>query len=458
MHITADLDEPPDIFMAVSSILISKTFDTGMICSSEQSIIIVKDVYDEVIKELKLRGAYILNDQEKEKIAKTIIIKGKLNPAIVGQSARKIADMSGVKVPSDVKILAGEVSEIGLEEEFAQEKLSPVIAVYRAENFEDAVEKAYRLVELCGAGHTSVLYTDERKQNRIGVFACKLRTGRILINTPSSQGAIGDLYNFKLEPSLTLGCGSWGGNSVSENVGVKHLLNYKTVAERRENMLWFRIPPKVYFKRGITNLALRELQGKKRAFIVTDSFLFNSGGIYNITKVLEEINIDYQIFFGVKPEPTVSTVNEALSLVRAYEPDIIIAFGGGSPIDAAKIIWLMYEHPETDFKDIAMRFMDIRKRICKIPELGKKVQMVAIPTTSGTGSEITPFAVITDDETHIKYPIADYALTPNVAIVDPDFVDSMPKSLCAASGIDALTHAIEAYVSVLATNFTNSLR
>ncbi|GHT15296.1 aldehyde-alcohol dehydrogenase [Endomicrobiia bacterium] len=452
----AVIDETADIKMAVSSILISKTFDNGMICSSEQSIIIVKDVYDEVIKELKFRGAYILNEQEKEKIAKTIILKGKLNPAIVGQSACKIADMSGVKVPSNAKVLVGEVSEISLEEEFAQEKLSPVIAVYMAENFEDAVEKAYRLVELCGAGHTSVLYTDERKQNRINAFAGKLRTGRILINTPSSQGAIGDLYNFKLDPSLTLGCGSWGGNAVSENVGVKHLLNYKTVAERRENMLWFRIPPKIYFKRGVTNSALRELQGKKRAFIVTDRFLFNSGVIYNITKVLEEINVDYQIFFDVKPDPTVSTVNEALLLIRNYEPDVIIAFGGGSPIDAAKIIWLMYEHPETDFKNIAMRFMDIRKRICKIPELGKKAQMIAIPTTSGTGSEVTPFAVITDDETHIKYPIADYVLTPNVAIIDPDFADSMSKSLCAASGIDALTHAIEAYVSVLATNFTNS--
>jgi acetaldehyde dehydrogenase/alcohol dehydrogenase len=450
------IDETADIKMAISSILVSKTFDNGMICSSEQSIIIVKGVYDEVIKGLKLRGGYILSGHEKKKVAKTIVVKGKVNPAIVGQSACKIADMAGVKVPLDTKVLVGEISEISLEEEFAQEKLSPVIAVYMAENFEDAVEKAYRLVELCGAGHTSVLYTDERKQNRINMFAGRLRTCRILINTPSSQGAIGDLYNFKLEPSLTLGCGSWGGNSVSENVGVKHLLNYKTVAERRENMLWFRIPPKIYFKRGVTNLALRELQGKKRAFIVTDRFLFSSGIIYNITKALEEINIDYQIFFDVKPDPTVSTVNEALSLIRTYEPDVIIAFGGGSPIDAAKIIWLMYEHPETDFKDIAMRFMDIRKRICKIPELAKKAQMVAIPTTSGTGSEVTPFAVITDDETHIKYPIADYALTPNMAIIDPDFVDSMPKSLCAASGIDALTHAIEAYVSVLGANFTNS--
>ncbi|MDR1942964.1 MAG: bifunctional acetaldehyde-CoA/alcohol dehydrogenase [Endomicrobium sp.] len=452
----AIIDETANVQMAVSSILMSKTFDNGMICASEQSIIIVKEIYDAVIKELTLRGAYILKKQERDKVAKTIIIDGKLNAAIVGQPAYKIAEMAGVKVPKDTKVIAGEVSEVSLEEEFAREKLSPVIAIYKADNFEDAVEKAYQLVELCGAGHTSVLYTDERKQERITYFAKKLHTGRVLINTPSSQGGIGDLFNFKLEPSLTLGCGSWGGNAVSENVGVKHLLNYKTVAERRENMLWFRVPPKIYFKRGATDLALRELEGRKRAFIVTDRFLFNSGAIYNITKVLEEINIDYQIFFDVKPDPTVSTINEALAMLRTYEPDIIIAFGGGSPIDAAKIMWLMYENPDTDFKDVAMRFMDIRKRICKIPELGTKAQLIAIPTTSGTGSEVTPFAVITEDSTHIKYPIADYALTPNMAIIDPNFVDSMPKGLCAASGIDALTHAVEAYVSVLATNFTNS--
>ncbi|MDR1784217.1 MAG: bifunctional acetaldehyde-CoA/alcohol dehydrogenase [Endomicrobium sp.] len=452
----AIIDETADIRMAVSSIIMSKIFDNGMICASEQSIIVIKDVYYDVIKELRLRGAYILNEHEKEKLAKIMFIEGRLNPSIVGQSAFKIADIAGIKVPLDIKILAGEVDKISLEEEFAHEKLSPVIAIYKAENFEDSVIKACKLVELCGAGHTSVLYTDEKGQDRINIFANKLQTGRILINTPSSQGGIGDLYNFKLEPSLTLGCGSWGGNAVSGNVGVKHLLNYKTVAERRENMLWFKVPPKVYFKRGATDLALRELQGKKRAFIVTDRFLFNSGTIYNVTEVLEEINIDYQIFFDVKPDPTISAINEALAMIRTYEPDVIIALGGGSPIDAAKIMWLMYEHPETNFKNIAMRFMDIRKRICRIPELGKKAQMVAIPTTSGTGSEVTPFAVIQDDETHIKYPIADYALTPNMAIIDPNFVDSMPKNLCAASGIDALTHAVEAYVSVLATNFTNS--
>ena len=452
----AIIDETADIKMAVSSILMSKTFDNGMICASEQSVVIVDSVYDEVLKEFQYRGAYLLNKKEKEKVAKTIIIDGKLNAGIVGQSAYKIAQMAGVDVPQHTKVLLGEVTKIDLSEEFSHEKLSPVLAVYRASDFDEAVQKAYELVVLGGAGHTSVLYTDERKDERINKFAAKLHTSRILINSPSSQGGIGDLYNFKLEPSLTLGCGSWGGNSVSENVGVKHLLNYKTVAERRENMLWFKVPPKVYFKRGATDLALKELKGKKRAFIVTDRYLFNSGTVYNVTNVLEEIGVDYQIFFDVKPDPTISTINDALAMVKTYEPDVIIALGGGSPIDAAKIVWLMYEQPDTVFEDIAMRFLDIRKRICELPELGKKAMMVAIPTTSGTGSEVTPFAVITDDETHVKYPIADYALTPNMAIIDPNFVDTMPQGLCAASGIDALTHAVEAYVSSLATNFTNS--
>lgn len=452
----AIIDETADIKMAVSSILMSKTFDNGVICASEQSIIVVKEVYEQVKAELEYRGAYLLNKKEKEKVAKTIIIDGRLNANIVGQSAYKIAQMAGVEVPEFAKVLVGAAKEISLAEEFAHEKLSPVIALYEATDFEDAVEKAYQLVELGGAGHTSILYTDERKQDRITTFANKLHTGRILINCPASHGAIGDLYNFRLEPSLTLGCGSWGGNAVSENVGVKHLLNYKTVAERRENMLWFRVPPKVYFKRGATDLALRELKGKKRAFIVTDRYLFNSGTVNNVTDVLEDIGVDFQIFFDVKPDPTISTINEALTMIRTYEPDVIIALGGGSPIDAAKIIWLMYEQPNTNFDDIAMRFMDIKKRICDIPDLGKKAELVAIPTTSGTGSEVTPFAVITDDETHVKYPIADYALTPNMAIIDPNFVDSMPAGLCAASGIDALTHAVEAYVSALATNFTNS--
>lgn len=452
----AIIDETADIKMAVSSILLSKTFDNGVICASEQSIIVVKEVYEQVKEELAYRGAYILNKKEKDKVAKVIIVDGKLNANIVGQPASKIALMAGIEVPESTKILVGETKEISMEEAFAQEKLSPVIALYEAKDFDEAVQKAYQLVELGGAGHTSVLYTDDRKKDRINAFANKLHTGRILINSPSSHGAIGDLYNFRLEPSLTLGCGSWGGNAVSENVGVKHLLNYKTVAERRENMLWFRVPPKIYFKRGATGLALRELKGKKRAFIVTDRYLFNSGTVYDVTNVLEDIGIDYQIYFDVKPDPTISTINEALTMIRAYEPDVIIALGGGSPIDAAKIMWLMYEQPETNFDDIAMRFLDIRKRICEMPELGKKAELIAIPTTSGTGSEVTPFAVITDDETHIKYPIADYALTPNMAIIDPNFVDSMPQSLCAASGIDALTHAVEAYVSALATNFTNS--
>lgn len=452
----AIIDETADIKMAVSSILMSKTFDNGVICASEQALVVVKDVYEAVKAELAYRGAYILNNKEREKVAKTIIINGALNANIVGQSAHKIAELAGVKVPESAKVLVGEVTDISLEEEFAHEKLSPVLALYSAKNFEEATEKAYQLIELGGAGHTSVLYTDARKQDRIDAFAKKLPTGRILINSPASHGAIGDLFNFRLEPSLTLGCGSWGGNSVSENVGVKHLLNYKTVAERRENMLWFRIPPKVYFKRGATDLALRELKGKKRAFIVTDRYLFNSGTVNVVTNVLEEIGVDFQIFFDVKPDPTISTINEALSIIRTYEPDVIIALGGGSPIDAAKIIWLMYEQPDTNFEDIAMRFMDIKKRICQIPDLGKKAELVAIPTTSGTGSEVTPFAVITDDKTHIKYPIADYALTPNMAIIDPNFVDTMPAGLCAASGIDALSHAIEAYVSALATNFTNS--
>lgn len=452
----AVIDETADIKMAVSSILMSKTFDNGMICASEQSVIVVDDVYDKVKEEFKYRGAYVLNEKEKEKVAKNILTERGVNPKIVGQSAYTIAKLCGVKVPEDTKILIGEVTNTGLEEPFSHEKLSPVLAMYSAKTFEDATEKAYKLVDQGGAGHTSVLYTDDRYPERIDAYALKLHTSRILINSPSSQGGIGDLYNFKLEPSLTLGCGSWGGNSVSENVGVKHLLNYKTVAERRENMLWFKVPPKVYFKRGATDLALRELQGKKRAFIVTDRYLFNSGTINRVTRVLDEVGIDYQIFFDVKPDPTLSTINDALQMVKTYEPDVFIALGGGSPMDAAKILWLMYEQPDTVFDDIAMRFMDIRKRICKIPDLGQKALLVTIPTTSGTGSEVTPFAVITDDKTGIKYPVTDYALTPSMAIVDPNFVDTMPQGLCAASGIDALVHAVEAYVSSYATNFTNS--
>ena len=453
----AVIDETADIQMAVSSILMSKTFDNGMICASEQSIVAVKDVYNAVKDELVKRGAYILKADEAEKVSKIILTEaGSVNPKIVGQPAYKIAELAGITVPKCAKVLVGEEVEVAMENPFSHEKLSPILALYKAEDFEEATDMAYHLVILGGAGHTSVLYTDARTQDRINYFAKKLPTGRLLINSPSSQGGIGDLYNFRLEPSLTLGCGSWGGNSGSENVGIKHLLNYKTVAGRRENMLWFKVPPKIYFKRGATDLALRELKGRQRAFIVTDRFLFDSGAVYNITKVLEDIGVDFQIFFDVKPDPTISTINEAMQMVNVYKPDVIIALGGGSPIDAAKVIWLMYEQPETVFDDVAMRFMDIRKRICDVPELGKKALMVAIPTTSGTGSEVTSFAVITDDKTHIKYPLADYALTPNMAIIDPNFVDTMPKGLCAASGIDALTHSLEAYVSSMATNFTNS--
>ena len=444
----AVIDETADIKMAVSSILMSKTFDNGMICASEQSVVVVKDVYEEVKN--------ILNSKEREKVGALVIQNGRVNPAIVGQPAAKIAEMAGIEVEPDTKVLIGEVTDICEEEPFAHEKLSPVLAMYKAKDFDDAVQKAYDLVDFGGAGHTSVLYTDERFPERIEAFGLKLHTSRILINSPSSQGGIGDLYNFRLNPSLTLGCGSWGGNAVSDNVGPQHLLNIKTVAERRENMLWYKVPAKIYFKRGALDLALRELQGKKRAFIVTDRFLFNSGMANAITNTLDDIGVDYQIFFDVKPDPTLSTINDAMMMVKAYEPDVFIALGGGSSMDAAKILWLMYEQPDTVFEDIAMRFMDIRKRICMIPELGKKAEMVCVPTTSGTGSEVTPFAIITDDETGVKYAIADYALTPNVAIVDPNLVDTMPKGLTAVSGYDAITHAIEAYVSAMATNFTNS--
>ena len=456
---SAVIDETADIKMAVSSILMSKTFDNGMICASEQSVVVVEDVYEEVKKEFLYRGAYLVNKAEQKKMVDLPFIdpaRGTAHPAIVGQSAHKIAELSGFKTPEDAKILLVERPEVDWNDPFSREKLSPILAMYKAKDYEQAAEMAYELVSRGGAGHTSVLYTDERKNDRISEYAEKMPTCRVLINSPSSQGGIGDLYNFKLEPSLTLGCGSWGGNAVSGNVGVEHLLNYKTVAERRENMLWFKAPSKIYFKRGAVDLALRELQGKKRAFIVTDSFLYNSGAVNKITNVLDEIGIEHQVFFDVKPDPTLSTINQAMSILKPFEPDVIISLGGGSPMDAAKIMWLMYEQPDTVFEDISMRFMDIRKRICQLPELGKKATMVAIPTTSGTGSEVTPFAIITDDETHVKYAIADYALTPNMAIIDPNFVDGMPKGLTSASGIDALVHAIEAYVSCMATNFTNS--
>ncbi len=453
----AIIDETANIRMAVSSILMSKTFDNGMICASEQSVIVVDSIYEEVKKEFAYRGAYILNKNEMEKLAKIILTPKGVNAAIVGQPAYKIAELAGFKVPEDAKILLAEQKDYTNDNPYAHEKLSPILTMYRAKNFEEATDIAHALIALGGLGHTSVLYTDERVQDRIDFYAQKMPTGRILINSPASQGGIGDLYNFRLEPSLTLGCGSWGGNSVSENVGVKHLLNYKTVAERRENMLWFKVPPKIYFKRGSTDLALREFEGKKRAFIITDRFLFDSGAVRTITDTFEEMDIDYQIFFDVKPDPTLSTARQALTMVNTYQPDLIVALGGGSPMDVGKIIWLMYEQPETNFEDISMRFMDIRKRICSIPDLGKKADLVCIPTTSGTGSEVTPFSIITDDETHVKYAIADYALTPKMAIIDANFVDGMPKGLTAAGGIDALVHALEAYVSCMATNYTNSL-
>ncbi len=456
---SAVIDETADIKTAVSSILMSKTFDNGMICASEQSVIVVDKVYEEVKKEFIYRGAYLVNKAEQKKLVDLPFIdpqRGTAHPSIVGQPAHKIAELAGFKTPDNAKILLVERPKVDWSDPFSREKLSPILSMYKAKNFDEAAEMAYELVSKGGAGHTSVLYTDDRTSERINKYAEKMPTCRVLINSPSSQGGIGDLYNFKLEPSLTLGCGSWGGNAVSGNVGVENLLNYKTVAERRENMLWFKVPAKVYFKRGATDLALRELAGKKRAFIVTDRFLFNSGAVDTITKVLDEIGIEHEVFFDVKPDPTLSTINQAMAILKPFEPDVIIALGGGSPMDAAKIMWLMYEQPDTNFSDISMRFMDIRKRICSIPELGKKATMVAIPTTSGTGSEVTPFAIITDDESNVKYAIADYALTPNMAIVDPNFVDGMPKGLTSASGIDALVHAIEAYVSCMATNFTNS--
>lgn len=453
----AIIDETADIKMAVSSILMSKTFDNGMICASEQSVIVHKDVYEEVRKEFAYRGAYLLDKKEKEKVAKTIVIDGKLNAQIVGQPAAKIAEMAGVKVPADSKVLIGEASKIGAEEEFSYEKLSPVLAMYKAEDFNQAVDMARDLVNFAGPGHTSVLYTANQNADRIRHFSEVVETGRMLVNTPSSQGGIGDLYNFRLDPSLTLGCGSWGGNAASENIGVKHLMNIKNVAERRENMLWFRVPPKIYFKRGAVGVALRELCGKKKAMIVTDKSLFQLGYTKKITDVLDEMGIAYQIFSEVAPDPDTDTVNRALVMARNFEPDVIIALGGGSPMDAAKIVWLMYEHPEVKFDDLAMRFMDIRKRVCTFPDLGNKAYMVAIPTTSGTGSEVTPFAVITDSASHVKYPIADYALSPNMAIIDPDLVLTMPRGLAAASGIDSLTHALEALASILATPFTDGI-
>ncbi len=457
----AIIDDSADILKAVNSIIHSKTFDNGMICASEQSVIVLESIYDTVKDEFAQRGCYFLNAAETEKVRKTIIINGSLNAKIVGQSACKIAQLSGVTVPAGTKILIGEVESVEISEEFAHEKLSPVLAMYKVKTFEEALDKADKLVADGGYGHTSSVYLNEvTETEKLNAFAQRMKTCRILVNTPSSHGGIGDLYNFKLAPSLTLGCGSWGGNSVSENVGVKHLLNIKTVAERRENMLWFRTPAKVYIKKGCLPVALDELKtvrGAKKAFIVTDTFLYQNGYTKPITDKLDEMGIAHTTFFNVQPDPTLANANEGAEQMRAFQPDTIIALGGGSAMDAAKIMWVLYEHPEADFMDMAMRFIDIRKRIYTFPKMGEKAYFIAIPTSAGTGSEVTPFAVITDEKTGVKYPLADYELLPNMAIIDTDFHMSAPKGLTAASGIDAVTHAVEAYAAMLATDYTDGL-
>ena len=457
----AVIDDTADILLAVSSIIHSKTFDNGMICASEQSVIVLDKIYDKVKKEFAYRGCYFLNPEETEKVRKTIIINGALNAKIVGQKAHTIARLAGVEVPESTKILIGEVESVDISEEFAHEKLSPVLAMYRAKDFDDALNKAEKLVSDGGFGHTSSIYLNENiAKDKFDRFCERMKTCRILLNTPSSHGGIGDLYNFKLTPSLTLGCGSWGGNSVSENVGVKHLLNIKSVAERRENMLWFRAPQKVYIKKGCLPVALDELKtvmGKKRAFIVTDSFLYKSGFTKCITDKLDEMGIAHDTFFDVAPDPTLACALEGVAQMRAFEPDTIIALGGGSAMDAGKIMWVLYEHPEADFLDMAMRFIDIRKRVYTFPKMGEKAYFIAIPTSAGTGSEVTPFAVITDEKTGVKYPLADYELMPNMAIVDTDLHMSAPRGLTAASGIDAVTHALEAYASTMATDYTDGL-
>ena len=454
------IDETADIKMAVNSIIHSKTFDNGMICASEQSVTVVGDIYDAVRKEFEYRGCYFLKGDEIDKVRHTILINGALNAKIVGQSAYTIAQMAGVNVPEKTKILIGEVESVDISEEFAHEKLSPVLAMYRAKDFDEALTKAERLVEDGGYGHTAALYIHPAQKEKNMKQAEAMKACRILINTPSAHGGIGDLYNFKLTPSLTLGCGSWGGNSVSENVGVKHLLNIKTVAERRENMLWFRAPQKVYLKKGCMPVALDELgkvMGKKRCFIVTDSFLYKNGYVKPIEDKLDEMGIQHTCFYEVAPDPNLSCAEAGAHAMRAFEPDCIIALGGGSAMDAGKIMWVMYEHPEVNFLDLAMRFMDIRKRVYTFPKMGEKAYFVAIPTSSGTGSEVTPFAVITDDRDGTKYPLADYELLPNMAIIDADNMMTQPKGLTSASGIDALTHALEAYASIMATDYTDGL-
>lgn len=456
----AIIDDTADILLAVSSIIHSKTFDNGMICASEQSVIVLDSVYSKVKKEFADRGCYFLKKNEIDKVRKTILINGALNSKIVGQSAYTIAKLSGVDVPETAKILIGEVSSVELSEEFAHEKLSPVLAMYKAKDFDEAIEKAEHLIADGGYGHTSSVYLNAvTEKDKLNKFQAAMKTCRILVNTPSSHGGIGDLYNFDLNPSLTLGCGSWGGNSVSENVGVKHLINIKTVAERRENMLWFRAPEKVYFKKGCLPVALEELgvMGKKKAFIVTDSFLYSNGYTDPVTSKLDEMGIKYSVFSDVAPDPTLACAIDGAKAMTAFEPDCIIAIGGGSAMDAGKIMWVLYEHPEADFMDMAMRFIDIRKRVYTFPKMGEKAMFVAVPTSAGTGSEVTPFAVITDGDSGVKYPLADYELMPNMAIVDADMMMNAPKGLTSASGIDAVSHALEAYASVMATDYTDGL-
>ena len=457
----AIIDESADLKLAVNSIIHSKTFDNGMICASEQSVILLDSIYDDAKAEFAGRGCYILDAEECQKVRDVILINGALNARIVGQSAHTIAQLAGVDVPEKTKILIGEVDSVDLSEAFAHEKLSPVLAMYRAVDFKDALNKAAQLVADGGYGHTASVYLNTiTAGEKLDAFANRMKACRILVNTPSAQGGIGDLYNFKLAPSLTLGCGSWGGNSVSENVGIKHLLNIKTVAERRENMLWFRTPEKVYMKKGCLGVALGELKavlGKKKAFLVTDSFLYNNGYTKPVERKLDEMGIRHTCFYDVAPDPTLACAKAGAAQMTAFQPDVIIAIGGGSAMDAAKIMWVLYEHPEADFMDMAMRFVDIRKRVYTFPKMGEKAYFVAVPTTAGTGSEVTPFAVITDEESGVKYPLADYELMPNMAIVDADMMMNAPRGLTAASGIDAVTHALEAYASMLATDYTDSL-
>ncbi|EPI8560573.1 bifunctional acetaldehyde-CoA/alcohol dehydrogenase [Vibrio fluvialis] len=451
------IDETADIKRAVASVLMSKTFDNGVVCASEQAVIVMDEVYDEVKERFATHKAHVLSKADADKVRKVLLIDGALNAKIVGQPATKIAEMAGVKVPADTKILVGEgIGEVSYDDEFAHEKLSPTLGMFRASSFENAVDQAVKMVEIGGIGHTSGLYTDQDvNADRIRYFGDRLKTARILVNIPTTHGGIGDLYNFNVAPSLTLGCGSWGGNSISENVGPKHLINKKIVAKRAENMLWHKLPKSIYFRRGSLPVALGDLEGKKRAFLVTDRFLFNNGYADEVVSLLKAQGMEVTTFYEVEADPTLSIVKKGAEQMRSFQPDVILALGGGSPMDAAKIMWVMYEHPETHFEELAMRFMDIRKRIYKFPKMGQKAELVCITTTSGTGSEVTPFAVVTDDQTGAKYPLADYELTPNMAIVDANLVMNMPKSLTAFGGYDAVVHALEAYVSVLANEYSD---